>query len=136
MISVILTVFIGGAMGGIMREFLILGVGKLHDGFPLDIFAANVVAPFLLGWITGLRARDRVSDDVSMLVGTGLTGGLSSFSSLVYAVVAMVAMTPRHWPVAVVYLIASLVAGYLAVWSGLKLGAAHPRSHSGHHAPA
>ena len=136
MLNVILSVFIGGAMGAMMREFLMLGVGKLHDGFPLDIFTANVGAAFLLGWISGLHARGRVSNDVNTLVGTGLTGGLSTFSSFVYAVVAVLTSTPRHWPVVLVYLLLSLSAGFVAVWGGLKLGAARPHRRSGQHAGA
>ena len=54
MIKVIVVVFVGGAVGAILRDLLMLSVPNLADGFPLDILAANLVASFLLGFATAL----------------------------------------------------------------------------------
>jgi hypothetical protein len=78
--SVVL-VFVGGALGSMLREFVILVVPNLVDGFPLDILVANLVAAFVLGLVAALRSRQFVSEGVYMLVGIGITGGLSTFSS-------------------------------------------------------
>ena len=47
----VLVVFIGGAVGAIAREILMLLVPTLSRGFPLDILVANVVASLLIGLV-------------------------------------------------------------------------------------
>jgi len=123
MINLVILVFVGGAIGAMAREFLMLGVPDLADGFPLPILAANVVAAFLLGLVTGLHKRRAVSDDVNTMVGTGIMGGLSTFSSFAYGAVVLMTASAAGAAVAILYVIVSLVLGYGAVLAGLKLGA-------------
>ena len=52
----VLLVFVGGAVGAIAREFLMLFVPTLSHGFPLDILVANVVASLLIGVSTAARS--------------------------------------------------------------------------------
>jgi hypothetical protein len=80
----VIAVFVGGALGATVREYIMLMVQDPVDGFPLDILAANLVAAFLLGLVAALHSRRIVSDDINALVGTGIMGGLSTFSSFVY----------------------------------------------------
>ena len=115
-------VFVGGALGAVLREFIMLAVPNLADGFPLDILVANLVAAFLLGLVAALRGRQLVSGGVYMLVGTGIAGGLSTFSSFVYAVAVLTAASTASAVVASTYVVISLVLGYIAVIAGLKLG--------------
>jgi len=122
MINAIILVFIGGALGALGREFLMLGIPDPSDGFPMPIFVANVVASFLLGLITGLHQRRAVTDDVNTLVGTGVMGGLSTFSSFVYGAVVVMGASAAGMTVALAYLAASLLIGYAAVWAGYRLG--------------
>lgn len=72
-------VLVGGGLGAMLREFFMLKVPNLADGFPLDILVANLLASFLLGLVTGLHRRQVLSDDVSMLFGTGIIGGMRHF---------------------------------------------------------
>jgi protein CrcB len=83
-VNTVILVFVGGALGAMLREFSMLMVPNLSDNFPLDILVANLVAAFLLGLVTALHRRQIVSEDAEMLVGSGIAGGLSTFSSLVY----------------------------------------------------
>ena len=122
MLNAIILVFVGGAVGAVLRELLMLSVPSLSDGFPMDIFVANIVASFLLGLITGLHNRRAVSDDVSMLVGTGIMGGLSTFSSFAYGSVVLMSASAAAAGVAAVYVIISLIVGFVAVAAGMKLG--------------
>jgi Integral membrane protein possibly involved in chromosome condensation len=50
MLNMIILIFVGGAFGAMCREFVMLSVPRLADGFPMDIFVVNIVAAFLLGW--------------------------------------------------------------------------------------
>ena len=122
MLNAIILVFVGGAVGAVLRELLMLSVPSLSDGFPMDIFVANIVASFLLGLITGLHNRRAVSDDVSTLVGTGIMGGLSTFSSFAYGSVVLMSASAAAAGVAAAYVIISLIVGFVAVAAGMKLG--------------
>lgn len=122
MINSIILVFIGGAVGAIIRELLMLGTPHISDNFPLDILVANVVAAFLLGLVTALHTRRVISDDTNLLVGTGVMGGLSTFSSFVYGAVVLIGASTQSALVAVVYVVISLVIGYGAVTLGMKCG--------------
>jgi fluoride ion exporter CrcB/FEX len=43
-VNFVILVFVGGALGSILREFVMLMVPNLADSFPLDILVANLVA--------------------------------------------------------------------------------------------
>jgi fluoride exporter len=121
-IKIAALVFIGGALGAVLREFLMVVVPTLADGFPLDILAANLVAACLLGFIATLHERKGASDSVYALLGTGITGGLSTFSSFAYASAVLMQASIASAVVASAYVLTSLVLGYIAVMVGMKLG--------------
>jgi CrcB protein len=121
-VNIVLLVFVGGALGAVLREFTMLMVPNLVDNFPLDILVANLVAAFLLGLVTALHRRQIVSEGAEMLVGTGIAGGLSTFSSFVYGAVVLMSASTASAVVASIYVVISLVLGYIAVAVGLRLG--------------
>jgi CrcB protein len=118
----VLLVFIGGAIGAIAREFLMLLVPTLSDGFPLDILIANVVASLLIGFSTGRHNRKLINDGWHLTVTTGMMGGLSTFSSFVYASSVLMMASMASALVAAAYVLISLVIGYVAVIVGMKIG--------------
>ena len=122
MVNIVILVFVGGALGAVLREVSMLMVPNLADNFPLDILVANLVAAFLLGLVTALRRRQIVSEGAEILVGTGVAGGLSTFSSFVYGAVVLMSASTASAVVASVYVVISLVVGYIAVAVGLRLG--------------
>jgi fluoride exporter len=121
-VNIVMAVFVGGALGAMLREFMMMMVPNLVDDFPLDILVANLVAAFLLGLVTALHRRQIVSEGAEMLVGTGIAGGLSTFSSFVYGAVVLMSASAASAAVASVYVVISLVLGYIAVTVGLRLG--------------
>ena len=125
MLNLIVLVFVGGAFGAMCREFVMLSVPRLADGFPMDIFVANIVAAFLLGLATSLFKSNRINQYVHVMVGTGIMGGLSTFSSFVFGAVEMMT-DPSGVLVSICYLVASLVVGFAAVELGLFAGAKVP----------
>jgi CrcB protein len=122
--SRVLLVFAGGAVGAIAREILMLCVPKLSRGFPLDILVANVVASLLIGLSAGRHNRKAIGDSWHLMVTTGTMGGLSTFSSFVYASTVLMKTSTTGALVAAAYVLLSLVIGYLAVIAGLRLGGA------------
>lgn len=120
MYGLLLVVFIGGALGAIVRECFMLLLPSLCDGFPLDIFLANVIASFLLGYATYHHRKNNISDDMILLFGTGALGGMSTFSSFIYGVVTAF---NNHDAVIIpiIYSVASLMVGFIACWLGLVI---------------
>ena len=122
MVNFVILVMVGGGLGAMLREFVMLMVPNPVNGFPLDILVANIVAAFLLGLVTALHRWQVLSDDVNMLVGTGIMGGMSTFSSFVYGTVVLMQASTASAVVASVYVVVSLLFGYLAIIVGEKLG--------------
>ena len=125
MLNAVILVFIGGAVGAILREFLMLMVRNPIDGFPMDILTANLIAAFLLGLVTAQHARKAISDNVNTLLGTGVMGGLSTFSSFAYGSYVLMTSPAERGGLALLYVAVSLVLGYIAVIVGMKLGGGH-----------
>lgn len=118
----VLLVLVGGAVGAITREFLMLLVPTLSRGFPLDILVANVVASLLIGFSTARHNRKVITDAWHLVVTTGIAGGLSTFSSFAYASTVLMKASMTSALVAVAYVLISLVMGYIAVIFGMKIG--------------
>ena len=119
--NLIILVFVGGAFGAMCREFIMLSVPRLADGFPMDIFVANIIAAFLLGLATSLFKKDIINQYVHLMVGTGIMGWLSTFSSFVFGAVEMM-KNPTGVLVSICYLVISLIVGFIAVELGLMVG--------------
>ena len=122
MVNFIILVMVGGGLGAMLREFIMLMVPNPVDGFPLDILVANLLAAFVLGLVTALHRRQVLSDDVFMLLGAGIMGGMSTFSSFVYGSVVLMHTSITSALVALVYVVVSLALGYLAIIVGDRLG--------------
>jgi fluoride exporter len=118
----VLLVLLGGAVGAIAREFLMLLVPTLSHGFPLDILVANVVASFVIGFSTARHNRRVIKDAWYLVVTTGFAGGLSTFSSFAYASTVLMKASMTSALVAAAYVLISLILGYIAVIFGTKLG--------------
>jgi CrcB protein len=114
-------VFMGGAAGAVLRECFMLLTPRLADNFPLDILVANLLACLLLGIVTGLLRRRVVSEGTNLFLGTGVAGGLSTFSSFAYGTVVLMSGAAASTVVATLYVLSSLLLGYLAVVCGLQV---------------
>jgi CrcB protein len=115
-------VFIGGGIGAAVRELLMLLVANLPGGFPMPIFIANMTAALLIGVMSALTIPGgAIGTGGKLLLMTGIMGGLSTFSSFVWATDQMLA-NPAEQASAIVYLVLSMVAGFLLVELGLWLG--------------
>lgn len=115
-LSIAILVAVGGAVGSLLHELLLVMVGEWPDGFPTDILA--------LGLAFGQRTRGFLDESANILLGTGVMGGLSTFSSIVLAVVQLLEAAGAQAVFGLLYLIASLAFGFAAVMIGLRLGGA------------
>ena len=107
-------VFAGGALGTLARAALAQGFPHSATSWPWPTFAVNIVAAFLLGYFaTRLQERLPLSSYRRPLLGTGLCGGLSTFSTMQVELLKMIGA--GAWGLAAGYTAASIAAGYAAV---------------------
>jgi CrcB protein len=119
MVPVIL-IFLGGGLGAILRELFMLMLGRYSSVFPIDIFAANILASFLLGLTFALTQSKVASANLNLFIATGVCGGMSTFSSFVYGSYSEM-LRPGLMLASIFYIIASLVVGFAAAWIGVRI---------------
>ena len=110
----IAAIFAGGAAGTLLRAALAQAFPHSATAWPWPTFAVNIVAAFLLGYfVTRLQERLPLSAYRRPLLGTGLCGGLSTFSTMQVEILKM--LSAGAWDLAIGYTAASIVAGYAAI---------------------
>ena len=107
-------VFTGGAVGTLARAALSSAFPLPAAQWPWPTFTVNVVGAFLLGYFTTrLQERLPLSSYRRPLLGTGVCGGLTTFSTMQVEIVKM--LDGHHLALALGYAAASLAAGYAAI---------------------
>ena len=110
----IAAIFAGGALGTVLRAALAQAFPHSATEWPWPTFAVNIVAAFLLGYfVTRLQERLPLSSYRRPLLGTGLCGGLSTFSTMQVEILKM--LDAHAWGLAAGYAAASIAAGYAAI---------------------
>jgi len=107
-------IFAGGALGTLLRAALSEAFPHSPTSWPWPTFVVNVLAAFLLGYfVTRLQERLPLSSYRRPLLGTGLCGGLSTFSTMQVELLKMIDVG-AYW-LALGYAAASVAAGYVAI---------------------
>jgi CrcB protein len=110
----IAAIFAGGALGTAARAALAEAFPHPATAWPWPTFAVNIVAAFLLGYfVTRLQERLPLSAYRRPLLGTGLCGGLSTFSTMQVEILKMI--SAGAWGLAAGYAAVSIAAGYAAI---------------------
>ena len=115
----ILIVFLGGGVGAVCRYLFGVGVVRLSNPAqgPLATFMINVLGSFCMGLLIGALARTTgVSDRWRLLLGVGVLGGFTTFSS--FSLEAVMMVERKAYPLAAAYIVGSVALGVL----GLVLG--------------
>jgi fluoride exporter len=113
-------VFVGGALGTLARAALETFAASDPGRWPWPTFTVNIVGAFLLGYFTTrLLERLPVSSYRRPLLGTGLCGGLTTFSTMQVEIIKM--LEHHHYALAVGYTAASIAAGLLALYLATAL---------------
>ncbi|MGV0646613.1 fluoride efflux transporter CrcB [Mycolicibacterium sp. XJ879] len=108
-------VFVGGALGTLARAALEALAAPDPGRWPWPTFVANIVGALLLGYFTTrLLERLPVSSYRRPLLGTGLCGGLTTFSTMQVETLKMI--EHGHYALAVGYTATSIAAGLVALY--------------------
>jgi CrcB protein len=107
-------IFLGGALGSLLRAGLVESFGDGAPGWPWPTFAVNVAGAFLLGYfVTRLQERLPVSVYRRPFLATGFCGALTTFSTMQVELLRM--LDAGRLGTASGYVTASLLAGYTGV---------------------
>ena len=109
-------VFAGGALGTAARVALAIWTADQPGHWPWATFIANIVGAFILGFVTTrLLERLPLAAYRRPLLGTGLCGGLTTFSTMQDETLEMI--EGGYYGLAAAYTVVSVSAGLLAVYA-------------------
>jgi len=116
-------VSIGSAVGGNLRYWLGSWIERTQGwlGFPVGTFCINVGGSFAIGFlaVTFLERLSPSQREMYLLLGTGLCGGFTTFSTFEWETYKLV--REGSWPMALTYIVASCLGGFIAVFAGATL---------------
>jgi CrcB protein len=116
-------VVVGGMVGAPLRYLTDRAVQSRHDSvFPWGTFAVNVTGCLILGVLTGAALAGAVGSQAQLLLGTGLCGALTTYSTFSYETLRLAETGARFY--AVVNVAASVAAGLGAAFLGVTLARA------------
>ncbi|KUN78261.1 chromosome condensation protein CrcB [Streptomyces bungoensis] len=118
-----LLVVVGAMVGAPLRYLTDRAVQKRHDTvFPWGTFTVNLSGCLVLGLLSGAVAAGAASSHLQLLLGTGLCGALTTYSTFSYETLRLAEDGARFFAAANV--VASVVAGLGAAFAGVSLAQA------------
>jgi CrcB protein len=116
-----LLVVCGGMVGAPLRYLTDRAVQSRHDSvFPWGTFVVNVVGCVILGLLTGAAVAGAGDSRLRLLLGTGLCGALTTYSTFSYETLRLTETGARMY--AVCNVVGSAAAGLGAAFAGVALG--------------
>ncbi|MFH8678704.1 fluoride efflux transporter FluC [Streptomyces lydicus] len=118
-----LLVVAGAVVGAPLRFLTDRYVQSRHDTvFPWGTFAVNAGGSLILGLLAGAVTVGAAASQLQLLLGTGLCGALSTYSTFSYETLRLAADGARGYAVANVA--GSVLAGLAAAFAGVAAGQA------------
>lgn len=116
----VLLVFLGGMIGAPLRYLVDKAVQARHDSvFPWGTFTVNITGAFILGALTGAAAAHGLPSSATLLLGTGVCGGLTTFSTFGFETLRL--LEDGSLAEAGLNALGSLLAGITAATAGYAL---------------
>lgn len=115
-----LLVGLGGAAGAMARFGAGRLIGTFPSGWPMATFTVNVVGGLLMGLLSALLLRLPGGETWRLLLGVGLLGGFTTFSSFSLELLLLI---DRGKPaMAAGYALSSVLLALFAVMAGMWIG--------------
>lgn len=121
MIKTIFLISIGGGIGSVLRYLTSVGVNKYFPTiFPFATLTVNVIGCLIIGIILGFcEQRQLIGSDLKNFLVAGFCGGYTTFSAFASENIHL--FQTGNSLIAILYIVASVLTGLLAVWSGFAL---------------
>ena len=112
---------LGGALGAASRLAIGTFVSRFYTAvFPLGTFLINISGSFLIWLLMMLFLyRSTISANWRLFLVTGVLGGYTTFSSFEWE--TLFAIRSGAGPIAIVYVLLSVILGLFAAWLGAAL---------------
>ncbi|MHC3472774.1 fluoride efflux transporter CrcB [Streptomyces sp. 7R007] len=118
-----LLVVAGAMVGAPLRYLTDRAVQSRHDSvFPWGTFAVNVTGSLILGLLTGAVAAGAAGSSLQLLLGTGLCGALTTYSTFSYETLRLTETGAGLYAAANV--VGSVMAGLGAAFAGVSIAQA------------
>lgn len=115
-----LLVGIGGMIGTILRYSVTLATKDISLSIPYNTLISNVAGCFIIGVVTALAdQRAFLSSDMRLFLATGICGGFTTLSSLVYELQKLLA--DKELFIASLYFTATFAGSFIAFFTGMVL---------------
>ncbi|MDQ0455883.1 fluoride efflux transporter CrcB [Rhizobium paknamense] len=120
----LLFVVLGGGFGSLLRYWVgLVAIRLFGPFFPWGTFAVNLIGSFCIGLFAEMLARRfNASEELRLLLITGILGGFTTFSA--FSLDAVTLFNRGDTFLALVYVTASVVLAIAAVFGGLAVGRA------------
>lgn len=119
----ILYVFLGGAIGSVLRYLISLLSKKYFLTPVIGTFFVNIIGCFIIGLVFGLVLKSNVFPNfVRLFIISGFLGGLTTFSSFNLEIFELIKEGKIFLSLA--YLLLSLIFGLLSTYLGFILSGA------------
>ncbi len=115
----VLWVMIGGFSGAICR-YLLGEWMPTTGGFPVGTLCVNLIGCLFLGWFTAFHERKSIRPEIPLLIGTGLTGSFTTFST--FSVETLELVKQELFVFAATYVLLSVLAGIALATAGYWVG--------------
>lgn len=116
-------VFVGGGVGACLRGLLLSWLAPLSTLVPLPVLVANVLGAFILGMVYSLADEaGLLRVETRLFLAVGMLGGFTTFSTFAWGTDVLLARSAGAVGAAVVYVVASVMGGVVAVGAGQVAG--------------
>lgn len=118
----LLFVGFGGFLGSICRYLTYVLIDKrFHSVYPVSTFTVNIIGSLILGIITGMLIKSGlINDNMRLFLAVGFCGSFTTFSTFAYE--NLFFYHQKLPGTALLYIGASLLFGFFAVFLGYELG--------------
>lgn len=116
----VLLVALGGSIGAVLRYLLsIFMIQVFGSSFPFGTLLVNVIGSFLMGAIYALGQLSHISPEFKALIGVGLLGALTTFST--FSNETLLLMQAGHWIKATLNVLLNVSLCLFMVYLGQQL---------------
>jgi len=111
-------VALGGAIGAALRYSISLYLAG--DGFPWATLSVNMIGSLLLGIVAVALTQELISQDVALILGTGVLGAFTTMSA--FSVETLNMFQSQQTSSAIIYIAMTMLICPVLAFLGWKIG--------------
>lgn len=114
--KVLIAIFVGGALGTLLRH----SVNLLVDDVMIGTWIVNASGSFLLGILSGIWMIRSTKEWLKKGLGVGLCGGFTTMATFASSTVQL--LDDSMFTYALLYIVSSVVVGVAFAYLGIRIG--------------